>query len=92
MSKRWKEEISQTKHEMKNYLETLAQMHLRLKEDISIQHSDSSELAAVIRKESIQLFFQIRLAEILFLSRFFYNIHDIFNVKREIICYNYLGT
>jgi hypothetical protein len=71
MSKRWKEEISQTKHEMKNYLETLAQMHLRLKEDISIQHSDSSELAAVIRKESIQLFFQIRLAEILFLSRFF---------------------
>jgi hypothetical protein len=92
MSKRWKEEISQTKHEMKNYLETLAQMHLRLKEDISIQHSDSSELAAVIRKESIQLFFQIRLAEILFLSRFFYNIHDIFNVKREIICYNYLET
>ena len=36
MSKRWKEEISQTKYEMKNYLESLAQIHLRLKEDISI--------------------------------------------------------
>ncbi|EFX70234.1 hypothetical protein DAPPUDRAFT_328242 [Daphnia pulex] len=37
---------------MKNDLETLAQMHLRLKENICIQHSDSSELAGVIRKES----------------------------------------
>jgi hypothetical protein len=36
MSKRWKEEISQTKYEMKNYLESLAEIHLKLKEDIFI--------------------------------------------------------
>ena len=40
MSKRWKEEISQTKYEMKNYLESLAQIHLRLRGHFH-SHSDS---------------------------------------------------